>query len=430
MTSSPSFANRVHDRPVGPCRLLTLQMPVEGFVSWRGSFRTHPNLSTHEDLVQQLTVGMLDKGTTTHDRFELAALLEDRGAQLSVSSDGLYVDVSGQMLTDDAATVFDVCADMLRAPSFPDEEFPKVQAQQLAQVQRSMQKTGAHAGRRLMQRLFSVDHPNYSRDFEDEIEALQQIEQADLQAYHGQHITPHAFTLVVVGDLDHTAIEETVRSAFGNWSGTAPTPTHATEAMACTHGDVAIPMADRDNIDVRFGHALALRRDDPDYLPLYVGNYILGGNFSARLMATVRDEMGLTYGIRSGFSGISTEYDGAWRIAVTLSPDALDAGLEATRSVVRDFVEEGATADELDAKKTTITGSYNVGLATTRRVAQSLLTNAERGFSVAYLDEFPERIQAITLDEVNNAVRTYFDPDALHTAMAGSVPQPAQDNII
>jgi predicted Zn-dependent peptidase len=397
-------------------------MPVDNFVSWRGSFRTHPDLGAHDDLVQRLMVSMLDKGTDTHDRFELAAVLEECGAQLSLSSDGLYVDVSGQSLTGDLPTVLDVCADMVQTPSFPESEYPKVQAQTLAEVQRSMQDTAPHASRALMQRLFSVDHPNYSRPFESELERLQQATRADVETYHHEHVTPHAFTLVVAGDLEHDAVETAVRGAFASWKGTAPDPTHATHATACAPGTATVPMADRDNIDVRMGHALTLRRDDDAYLPLYLGNYILGGNFSARLMNTVRDEMGLTYGIRSGLSGISTEYDGSWTIGVTLSTEALQQGLDATRQVVRDFVEGGVTEDELDAKKTTITGSYKVGLATTKRVAQSLLTNAERGFPVSYLDEFPEHIRAVTLDEVNDAIQTHFDPDALHTAMAGSVP--------
>jgi predicted Zn-dependent peptidase len=94
--------------------------------------------------------------------------------------------------------------------------------------------------------------------------------------------------------------------------------------------------------------------------------------------------------------------------------------------VIRDFVEQGATADELDAKKTTITGSYTVGLATTERLAQSILTNAERGFDVSYLDTFPEEIQALTLAEVNAAVRRHFDPEALQEALAGTQPQPVE----
>jgi predicted Zn-dependent peptidase len=91
-------------------------------------------------------------------------------------------------------------------------------------------------------------------------------------------------------------------------------------------------------------------------------------------------------------------------------------------------VAEGATAEELDAKKTTITGSYTVGLATTERLAQSILTNAERGFDLSYLDEFPEEIRALTLEEVNSAIQKYFDPASIQEALAGTRPAPGEAN--
>ncbi|MFB6272605.1 MAG: M16 family metallopeptidase, partial [Salinibacter sp.] len=163
-----------------------------------------------------------------------------------------------------------------------------------------------------------------------------------------------------------------------------------------------------------------------DYTALYVGNYILGGDFAARLMSTVRDEMGLTYSIRSSLFGIATHYTGSWQTSITLSHDAVEEGIDATKDVIRTFVEEGATQDELDAKKTTITGSYAVGLATTERLAQSILTNAERGFEVSYLDDFPDEIRGLTLDEVNEAIRKYLDPDAIQEVLAGTRPEPVE----
>lgn len=182
-------------------------------------------------------------------------------------------------------------------------------------------------------------------------------------------------------------------------------------------------MPEKSNVDVRMGHAVPIRRDHEDYPALYVGNYILGGNFAARLMTHIRDEQGLTYHIGSGLSGITTHYAGYWQVSVTLSHDKLEEGISATKDVIRRFIEDGATEDELDAKKTTITGSYTVGLATTRRLAHSILTNAERGFDVDYLDRFPEEIRALTLEEVNEAVRRYLTPDAMHEALAGTVPE-------
>ena len=422
--ASPDLAPRIEDRSAGPGRLLTLETAVDDIVSWRGSFLAYPDLAAEDELRQELTVSLLDKGTEHRDRFALARVLEDCGAKLDLSSDGLYVDVSGRALVEDLPRVLDVLAEMLRAPSFEESEFEKARAQAIAETRRRMEKTGAQASAALTRRLFGAGHPNHSAAPEAVIERLRSLTLEDIRAYHAEHIGATDWTMAVVGDLDHGAVEQVVADAFEGWGPHEAEPTHETEAAPEDVGRSVVPMPDKSNVDVRLGHPVPIRRDHPDYHALYVGNYILGGNFAARLMDTVRDEKGLTYHIGSGLSGVTTRYAGYWQTSVTLSQDTLDEGIAATTDVIRRFVEEGATEAELDDKKTTITGSYAVGLATTRRLAQSILTNAERGFETDYLDRFPEAIRALTLEEVNEAVRTHLRPDEMHEALAG-VPEPA-----
>jgi predicted Zn-dependent peptidase len=434
-TPSPSAANgatsaladRIRDRPAGPARLLTLRTPIDNVVSWRGSFLAYPALADGQDPLQELTVSLLDKGTEHRDRFELARVLEECGATLNLSSDGLYVDVSGRALVEDLPRVLDVLAEMLRAPAFEAAEFEKAKAQAIAQVQRRMEKTSAQATAALTRRLFGPGHPNYSEAPETVIEQLRGLTLDDVRAYHDAHFGATDWTLAVVGDLDHDAVTSVVAEAFDGWAPHDAAPAHETAGTDDVEpGRSVIPMPDKTNVDVRLGHAVPLRRDHEDYPALYVGNYILGGDFAARLMATVRDEKGLTYHIGAGLSGVTTRYDGYWKTRVTLSPDNLEAGIDATTAVIRRFVEEGATREEVADKKTTITGSYTVGLATTRGLAQSILINAERGFALDYIDRFPEEIRALTLEDVNEAVRTYLRPDALHEALAGVEPAPVE----
>ena len=425
-TETPSLAPQIQDRSAGPCRLLTLRTSVDDVVSWRGSFRTHPDLAAGDTLRQKLAVSLLDKGTQQRDRFALAQVLEDCGAKLDLSSDGLYVDVSGRALAEDVPEVMDVLAEMLRTPSFEAEEFEKARAQAAANVRRRMEKTGAQAGSALTRRLFGDGHPNYNEPPEETLRRLEGLSLEDVRAYHANHFGTEGLTLAVVGDLDHDRIAAVVEDAFDGWEPHGAPSVHETDAVEREPGRDAIPMPDRSNVDVRMGHSVPVRRDHEDYPALYVGNYILGGNFAARLMSTVRDEKGLTYHISSGLTGVTPEYDGYWQTSVTLSHDSLDEGIAATKEVIRTFVEEGATADELEEKKTTITGSYTVGLATTRRLAQSILTNAERGFDLAYLDQFPDEIEALTLEQVNEAVRRYLRPDAMHEALAGTRPAPVE----
>lgn len=424
--SPPStLADRIRDRTAGTCRLITLRTPVENVVSWRGSFRAYPRFAEGEELLQSLAVSLLDKGTARRDRFAIAELLEDRGAQVHFDSEALFVECSGRALRDDVPEVLAVVAEQLREPLFDPAEFDKARARLVASLRRSLESTGTQAGGALARRLYRPAHPNFIETPEAQIARLEAFTVDDVRAYHAEHFGARDLTLALVGDIDEAAVETAVGDAFGDWPAHAAPPAFETSAAPEPPGRVEVPMPDKQNVDVRLGHPLRLVRQDPDYLPLYVANYVLGGNFSARLMTIIRDEMGLTYGIRSGLSGITSDYQGHWYVSVTLSQDNVDRGVEATLAEVRRFVDDGVRADELEDKKTTITGAFKVGLATTGGLASALLTNAERGFDVGYLDRFPAEIEAVTLEQANAAVRRHLDPDRLHVALAGMLSEPA-----
>lgn len=392
-------------------------------MSFRASFLTNPDFTAKGDPLQDLTVALLDKGTQQRDRFELAKVLEDCGAKLSISSDGLFVDINGQALTRDFEAVLDVLAEMLREPLFDADEFEKAKASTIAELKRDLEQTGTQASGALSRRLFPEAHPNYSPPTETLIHAVQETTLEEVKGYYDTHIGAKNFRMAVVGDLEHAEIEATVDRVIGDWTPHATEASHATAADPAEPGQSLVPMADKSNVDVRMGHALDLYRDSPEYEALYVSNFILGGNFSARLMNIVRDEMGLTYHISSGITGLSTEHHGSWRTVVTLSSDGFEEGVAATRAVIADFIAEGATQEELDTIKTTITGSFIVGLATTSKLARTLLSNAERGFPPEYIDEFPSIIESLTLKEVQDATRQHLDADKLHVAAAGTLPE-------
>jgi zinc protease len=151
-----------------------------------------------------------------------------------------------------------------------------------------------------------------------------------------------------------------------------------------------------------------------------VASYILGGNFSARLMSTVRDNEGLTYGIGTVISG-QTYADGAWYTRAYFNPDLCKRGLESTQKQLSLWLDKGVNEEELKAKKTTITGVYKVALSTTGGMAGQLLSIAQRNIKMDFLDQYPDKINALTLEEVNGAIKKYIKPDNLHIIVAGSV---------
>ncbi len=417
-----SFAERISERRIGPCRLVVLPAPIRDVVTWCGSFASAPDMGCPETLLlQHLAVSMLDKGAGTLDQFAIAEILENRGAELAFSADALRIGFTGRALKKDAPEILSLAALQLREPLFPEEELPKAKDRIAASVKRSMESTAAQASRALRQRLYDSLHPNHAQAFETQLAQLQDFSMNDVRTCHAAHFGANAFTLVVVGDVDEDALCKVVDNHFARWLPHDAAPRFSATAEQGVPGSSVVTLPDKENVDVRLGHALSIRRNAPEYLPLFLANFVLGGNFSARLMQTIRDEMGLTYGIGSSLAGVSTHYAGHWQVGVTLSKEHVQRGIDETTRQIRRFVAGGVTKEELEEKKTTVTGSFKVGLSTTFGLAKTLLANIEQGFALRYLDEFPERIERITVDEANSAIAQAFVPDALHSALAGNI---------
>ncbi|MEM8484539.1 MAG: pitrilysin family protein [Bacteroidota bacterium] len=415
-----TFEQRIREVQIGQCRLLMLRSEVENVVSWQGSFFTYPDFAAGEELMQSLVVSLLDKGTVHRDKFAIADVLENKGAEVRFQQRGIRVGFSGQALWQDFESVFEVFAEQLFAPKMASDEFEKSRMRITAAIQRNRDRTGVRASESLRDMFYDDAHPNYSFPADDEMQALQNISVDDLKSYHANHFGSNGCVLVVVGDIDMDVVEQTVTRHFSDWQKHSVAPAFATGARAGTPQAVHVPMADKFNLDVKMGHPIALRRGDADFTALYLGNFMLGGNFSSRLMDIIRDEMGLTYGVGSSLPGVSKYYDGHWQISITLSQDKLEEGIAATQKLVAQFVEEGVSAEEVEEKKTTITGTYKVQMGTTRGLASTILRSLERGFDKKRLDNFPDEVHALTTDDINRVLRKHLKPANLCVVSAGT----------
>jgi len=179
-------------------------------------------------------------------------------------------------------------------------------------------------------------------------------------------------------------------------------------------------MKDKTSLDTFVGQAIGIDRNHPDYLNLFMAVYILGGNFSSRLMQIVRDKEGLTYSIRSFVEGAENLADGFWGINGSFASTLLEKGLNTTLDQVKIWIETGVTEDELKAKKTTITGSYKVQLSTSQGLASRILKHTEWNKPISYLDEYPKQIDALQLDQVNQVIKRYVKEDLLVNVTAGT----------
>jgi len=414
------LASKIRKKQFGDMEIYTMKTGVRDVVTIRGSLAAGDWYSPDTNsMIADMTGNMLDKGTKTKDKFQIAEQLENLGASINFSVNAHSLTFSARALKKDVPTVVALLAEQLRDPAFDEQELEKFKVQRKGSFQRNLENTNYMAGTRLAQILYPKSHPNYRVPTEQVIADIDKISVADLQAFHREYYGPKSLKIVAVGDLDASLFEREMEKAFKGWTG-GITYRKASAAPASQKTDETVFMEDKTSVTVNMGIPVGIDKEHEDYLPLYLGTYVLGGNFSARLMSTVRDQEGLTYGISSGISG-TTLSDGHWNLTATFAPNLVEKGMNSTMREVRNWVENGISAEELNAKKSTISGSAKVRLATTGGLASYIHDLALRGKPVSYADKYFRDIEALTLERVNAVIQKYIDLDRLVVVKAGTL---------
>ncbi len=421
-----AIADNITRATVAGIDVIAYPTAIKDVVTFTGSLPAGDSLAPASNLaIASLVGGMLDKGTTTQDKFAIAQKLDAVGATLVFSVDDTMVTFSGKCLRKDLPLVVSLLAEQLRTPAFSEEEFIKLKKQIAGRVQRALEQTGYRAGQAFASTIYPPGHPNYEPSTEAFLAAIDTATVADLRAFHQKFYGPTELTLIAVGDIDPASLQAEVAKAFAGWSGGQNRIAYEHEFTQIVGAEKIVFMADKPNVSVIFGQATTLRHSAPDALPLRVATTILGSGFTGRLMATVRDQEGLTYGIGARI-GNDTFINGDWRIIANFAPELLDKGLASTRRELKSWYEQGVTADEVARTKTNLAGQFQVGLATTEGLAGMILATLHRGYPLSWIDEYTQKLDAVTLDQVNAAIKTHLKPDNFILIKAGTVPTAAK----
>lgn len=402
--------------------LLVLENHANPTVSLSGAFRAGEYFNPPEkDGLASLTSSMLNKGTARRSKIEIAEELESSGARINFSSNTFTVSLGGQALSHDLPMLIATMAEELRTPTFPSDELDKLKQRVIAGIKEDQDETRVRAYERMTQIVFPKGHPYHRPAGEKLIREIESISVEDIRRFYYNHYGPGSLILAIAGDIDAGEVRDLVEAQLGDWQGAVPTSIDVpfTELQATPHRE-SIQMREKANCDVVIGHASRLRRLNPDYIPAVIANRALGqSTISSRLGLILRDEMGLTYGINSSFSesGIA---DGPFTIGVTVAPENIDLAIDTTLKIVNDFISDGIREDELQDEKSSIAGTFMVGLATNGGMANQISSIELYGLGIDYLDRFPGMVKAVTREQVNEAIHKYLHPEVATTIIAGS----------
>lgn len=422
--ASAQIADKIVRAKIAGIDLIAYETAVENVVTFRGSLPAGDSFATEKNAAIPTLVGeMLDKGTTTQDKFAIAQKLENIGATIDFSVGGVMTEFRGKCLRKDLPLVMSLVAEQLRTPAFAEEEFAKLKKQLAGSLQRALESTDYRADQAFSETIFPKGHPNYAPPTKEFLTAIESASLADVRAFHAEYYGPAEATLVAVGDIDVEALKAEIARAFEGWTGGKRRAEFPKAKGADAAREQVVSMADKPSVTVVFGQATGLKYSDPEALALRVGTAVLGRGFTGRLMANVRDKEGLTYGISAGVSNDSFA-DGEWRISANFAPQLLEKGMASTNRELNSWHKDGVTAAELERVKSALIGTFKVGMATTDGLSNALLDSVHRGYDVRWLDEYTKRVAALTLPEVNAAIKKHLQPEKMTVIKAGSVPPP------
>lgn len=375
-----------------------------------GSRRDPPRQAGLADMVAH----MLDKGAGDLDEEALADAFARLGAELGGGAAMDRASVTIRTLTDPATRdrAIGLTARVIAAPRFDATILARERARASQALAQSLTQPAAIAWRRLKQ----LTYPHHPYGWNADVATIEAIDVAALRRFHEEHYVARGAAVAMIGAIDRAQAEAIAERLVGGLPAGEPLPELPPVGEGSPGADerVAHPAQ---QAHIMMGMPV-LARSDPDYFALYVGNYVLGGGgFVSRLYDEVREKRGLAYSVASYF--IPRRQPGPFVIGLQTRRDQAAEALAVVRATLRRFVDEGPGAEELKAAQDNLVGGFALRIDSNARILGELALIGSEGLPLDWLDRWPERVQAVTLEQVRDAFRRRIDPDRLSTVVVG-----------
>lgn len=361
---------------------------------------------------------MMRLGSRSLDEDDIARRLADVGAVMGGRFDYDRAGLTLRTLSDPArrGQALDVAAGVLGEPVFSQSVFERELQRHLASLKEAELKPDIRASREFY-RLVYGGHP-YALRASGEIDTVGRLTREDLVAFYRRHYAAGQAVVAIMGDVtrqEAEAIAEQLTRGLPQGGGPAPALPEVQPLSAAVKRVVAHP-ASQSHILVG---APGVRRGDPDFFALFVGNYILGGGgFVSRITEEVRQKRGLAYSAYSYFSPLRAR--GPFIIGMQTRRDQAEEALAVVRATVDDFIRKGPTEQELKAAKQNIIGGFPMQIDSNRKIQDYIAMIGFYGLPLDYLENFVANVERVTVADIRAAFSRKLDPERLVTVVVGA----------
>ncbi len=370
-----------------------------------------------------LALSMLDEGTVQYDALELSAELERLGANISAGSslDASTVSLSAlSTLLDPSLALY---AEVLRHPTFPDNELERLRQQRLAGIQQEKAEPMSMALRVLPPLLYGKEHPyGLPLTGSGDTESVKAITRADLQRFHHLWLRPDKATLIVVGDTTAEQVLPLLEEHFGDWRPDGPpiSNKHFTTVERPGHSKVyLINRPDAEQSVILAGQVSAPYRTTGN-TALETVNRILGGMFTSRLNMNLREDKHWSYGARTLLMDAREQ-----RPFIAYAPVQADKTAESMREILSELRaiqgKKPADGNELEAAQNNLTLTLPGKHETSGQVLGSIAETVIYDLPENYFEQYVSEIRSLTTADLGKAVKRMYDPERLIWVIVGDL---------
>jgi zinc protease len=369
----------------------------------------------------QFAGGLLLRGTKSRTRQQIQDELDRLKARLNVNGGATNATASIETVEASLPDVLRLAAEVLREPAYPEKEFEQLRQQRIAGLEAARSDPGALAGIAFQKRLtpYQRGDVRYISSADEQIEDIKNVSLEDVHKFHDQFYGASEGELVIVGQFDPAQAQKLAGELFGNWKSPSSYQRVMTPYQKTEPGNVKIETPDKQNATLLAGMQIRMSDDDPDYPAMELANFILGGSFGSRLVHRIREQEGLSYGVRSGFDA-PTQMDSAdFTAQLIAAPQNVPKAEASLKDELTRVLKDGFSAEEVAAAKKALLDEEVVGRTQDQGLAR-LLANRERfGRTMKFDEAFESRISSLTAEQVNSALRRHLDPAGFVIVRAG-----------
>jgi zinc protease len=361
---------------------------------------------------------LLNQGTKKLNANQIAERFEGLGAEFDAGSDRDMASVSLRSLSDrrllDPALA--VLAQLIAEPAYPPESLERERARAVLGLKQATESPDDVASKAFFAQLYK-GHP-YALPPEGSESGLKAITRDDLVDFHARYYVGRNVVFALIGDVSRHQAQEIAERVVGRLpAGEAPPPLPKVPDVVPPGSAERVIAHPSTQSHILIGE-VGMRRNDPDFYPLYLGNFILGGSgLVARLSQEVREKRGLSYSVYSYF--IPLREPGPFMLGLQTKNSQRGEALAVVRRTLADFTAKGPTPEELVAAKKNISGGFPLRFDSNRKIAEYLTVIGFYGLPLTYLDDFIPKIEAVTAEQIRDAFRRRVHPEHMVTVIVG-----------